>query len=158
MNVELTGGELALAAFVAGLRVKNVRDRNLRETNGSRFEGALARHTLGALGELAFAKYDNKFWSPVDTSTMFSGDVGSVEVRSVDWEDKPVDKLRRLYIKRDDPDERRFVLAVVRIPTVWLRGWYVARDAKRHDWEEDPQGGRPFFLVPHDRLYSMEGF
>jgi hypothetical protein len=51
VTVELTGGEIALAAFVAGMRLKNVIDKNLSETNGSKREGALQRHITGAQGE-----------------------------------------------------------------------------------------------------------
>lgn len=154
IGIRLTPGEVAIATTVAGLRVKNVLDRGLRETNGSSLEGALHRHVTGALGEIAVAKWLDRFWSPADAATMFKGDVGAIEVRAVEWE--PRDMQRRLYIKRDDVDERRYILAVVKLPIVTLAGWKTGGAGKRPEWLNDPQGGRPVFFVPHDELQDME--
>jgi hypothetical protein len=151
-----------LAAFVAGMRLKNVIDKNLSETNGSKREGALQRHITGAQGELAFAKHFNKYWAPIDAATMFHGDVGPIEVRSVEFEppkpDKPNQLQRRLYVLKDDKNERRFVHAIVKLPFVQLRGWMLGLDAKRASWWEEPQAGRPVYLVPHENLMPIENF
>ena len=66
-----------------------------------------------------------------------------IEVRSVN-EDR-----RRLIVRDRDADDRYFISALVKLPHVVLRGWILAKDAKREAWRIRSDGAPGFFVPTH---------
>ena len=108
-------------------------------------------HIVGAIGELAFAKATNRYWTgdpagPPDKV----GDVGSgLQVRACD---RPNGSL---ILHDHDDDDHRFVLVTGGPCTLDLAGWVLAREVKRPEfWRKDVP--EPAYFVPARDLHPME--
>lgn len=104
------------------------------------------RDIIGALAEMAVARYFGVFWSGT-VGRIDLPDVGRIQVRS-----KKLDG-DRLVIRPDDSDEQVFVSVLVRTPVFRLCGWLRAGEAKRQECG-DIVSGR--FFVPDGELHPMD--
>lgn len=113
----------------------------------------LTRDIIGALGELAFAKGCNRFWSG-SVGTYKAGDVGEIQVRTCT---KPG---HCLIVREDDADDDRFVLVRMeegtRRPRFHLVGWVYGREAKQPQYRRAPVGRPPAYFVPDSALRSLK--
>jgi hypothetical protein len=151
--IELTWGELHLAGTVGLMRLVS----NLK--NGRKDRYGLEHADLGAdlewrgaIGELAVAKYWNRFWYG-SIGNYGVRDVGDAEVRTVTRPD------HRLILHEGDRDNAPYVSVLVmreRLPHIALRGWINGIDGKQREFWSDPNTNRPAFFVPNDRLLPME--
>jgi len=147
-QITLTQYELFQAGMVALQRnVENI-FAGREHAHGFGGSNGWTNHIEGAAGELAFAKWSNKFWSG-NVGDLTANDVGKVEVRTAS------DHNRRLIIHKKDPDDRRFVLVTGIAPTFRIRGWIWGEDAKQEQYWQDPVGGRPAYFIPHNQLNPM---
>lgn len=128
--IELTRFEVNTAAYVGMHRGLSAVERKRADYHGREPSplGGPEDHMLGAIGEIAVAKYVNQFW-PFAVGVTRTRDVGG-------WIDVRATPLRhgRLIIRPDDPDETPFVLAIVcddLLPRVLLRGWVYAGEGRR---------------------------
>ena len=146
--VELSEAEMLQAAIVAVQRnVENIfAGRHHKFGAGS--DNGWTMHIEGAAGEMAFAKWADRYWSG-SLGNLKADDVGSVQVRTTSGHNN------RLILHAEDPDDRRFVLLTGLAPRFIIRGWIWGRDAKQEKYWKDPAGGRPAFFVPQDDLRSM---
>lgn len=105
-------------------------------------------HVEGALGELAFAKAVNRYWScPVNTFRS-GGDVGRVQVRT---------RSRAHYdlLVRPDADPADvYALVLGTAPRYTVVGWIYGREAKRAEWLHAYGGRPPAYFVPQGALHS----
>lgn len=147
-EITLTDSELKLAATVAIERnIENIFEGR-KHAHGFGGSNGWDNHIEGAAGEMAFAKFANKFWSG-NIGNLDANDVGRVEVRTAS------DHNRRLIIHKRDPDDRAFVLVTGLAPTFRIRGWIWGEDAKQDRYWKDPAGGRPAYFVPHQELKPL---
>ena len=149
IEVELTLEELIRAANV-GVRRQAVNvEKQRRDQHGVSYDEGWKTHISGAIGECAFAKAIDVFWS--GALKFRAQDVGPWEVRTARGEG-------RLILHPKDKDESKFVL-VQRL--TWLRyrvvGWIYAKDGKQPGWWENPTGehGRTAFFVPIEALQEV---
>jgi hypothetical protein len=145
ITVTLDWAEVMRAAQV-GLRrqVEALRDGK-RDRAGFKGDG-WGIHIEGALGECAYAKAMNVYWSGHSNVYHTIPDVGTAEVRCRSRHDY------ELLIRRDDPDDRPFVLVTGSCPDFRVVGWIKGEDAKRPEWLQT-HGNRPgAYFVPHHAL------
>lgn len=151
--VELTWRDIHLAGTASVSRVITCLSRQQKPRFGLTHDGIIGADIewMGMLGEMAVAKYTNRFWTSAG-GDIGCPDTGDYEVRTVGGENY------RLILHRDDHDDMPYVLAWVsrvRLPFVILKGFLFARDGKRQEWWQDPNTGRPAFFVPNENLLPM---
>lgn len=146
--VKLTASEMIQAAVVGSMRQVQNLTKCRRDAHGLSPENGWQVHIEGAAGEMAFAKWANRYWSG-NLGDLQADDVGQTQIRT---------RSRHGYeliVHPDDADERVFVLLTGLAPTFRIRGWIWGWDAKRSEFWKDPAGGRPAFFVPHVALHPM---
>lgn len=108
------------------------------------------QHVLGAMGELAVAKFFNVYWN---IGSMSASDVGEhLEVRTISLLD-----TGGLMLTREDKavrGEKYFVLVEYRAPEMRLIGWIRGQDAFEHGTWQELQRGRDTFVVPRTELHT----
>lgn len=115
----------------------------------------------GAAGEMAFAKWSNRYWMPWTSGDLqlLEGDVGRVGVRTRPSGKKP--PRDHLLLHPDDPDSVPFVF--VQGPSYepegarfTLVGWVHGAEGKKKEYWGDKFGtGRPCFWTPIPALKPM---
>lgn len=153
-------------AVAAGMsQVQHAVQTERKATHGEKDDTAIQRAIRGMLGEMGLAKWLGRYWGPPDFVDRDKGDVWGHETRAVDWEgwrehwpkENPKGQ-RRLWVYRDEPHpERRFVLAMIKMPHVELWGWMIGTAAMRDEWWKDPRKeNRWAFYPPHTALRGMD--
>jgi hypothetical protein len=106
-------------------------------------------HIEGCCGELAVAKYLDRYWSG-NFEQLKADDVGNYQVRtrsSHGWD---------LILHDRDPDDRVFILVTGTAPEYVIRGWMRAKDGKKPEFWSDPsKQNRPAYFVPQDCLHPI---
>ena len=110
----------------------------------------------GCFGELATAKYFDRYWAGAIGGFALD-DVGQhVQVRASNHPNA------NLIVhpanggnKRGDKPDDYFICARVALPAVHLMGWMLGADAQLPTYWCEPQPGRPCFLIPVASLRPM---
>jgi hypothetical protein len=143
--IELTASELRQACVVACDRqIENLYKRRA-DAHGCPPDIGWQAHIEGAAGEMAFAKWRNRYWSG-SLGDLQADDVGNVQVRTRSKHSYD------LILHDDDPDDRPFVLLTGLAPRFRVRGWIWGRDGKQQQFWSDPAGGRAAYFVPATAL------
>lgn len=105
-------------------------------------------HIEGAAAELLVAKTLDRYWDAyVGPPKGRIGDVGLIEVRATRIPNG------NLIVRGKDRDDAVVVLVVGRCPNMDVVGWVLAGDAKREDYQGEPDDfGRPTWWVPQTGL------
>jgi len=127
-------------------RIDNLRKRNVHEPHGGP-DDPWEADILGACGELAVARYVDRFWSG-QLGNYKARDVGPLQVRTSHHENG------RLILHETDHDDQIYILVVGELPSLTLAGWKYARDGKQPEFWAAPKG-RWAFWVPQQRLEPM---
>lgn len=148
MKVTLEWFEVSRAALVGVSR--NV--EALRKQCKSRMKAldCWEAHILGALGEAAYAKTANRYWSG-SVNTFKDPDIGAdvqIRTRSHDHYD--------LIVRDADADRDVFVLVTGGPSEFVIRGWIHGSDAKKPQWEKDYGGHGKAWFVPQSALHPIE--
>lgn len=147
--MQLTAHEIFHAALVGVTRqIDNLRNHRLDRYGASTEEG-WRLHIEGACGELAVARYFDRYWSG-NLGNLQAPDVGAFQVRTRPRPDG------NLILHPSDADDEEFVLVTGTAPRFELRGWIRGAEGKRQEFWKDPAGGRPAFFVPASALHPME--
>lgn len=152
VTVELSKAERALAGFAGVMRQTKNTGRAHADGYGGTGYGI---HVEGALGEVAVAKYLNRYWvAVVDDFRALDGDVGArVQVRTNTYTGP--DPYLRVYPR--DHDDHAFVLVVADDPRYRLVGWAWGGEAKRDEWFSRLRADRPAsYHVPSEFLRPVE--
>ena len=145
---ELDPDDMALGASCGALRLKDSKRRKLRDRLG---EDAEWKHVTGAQGEIAFARWLGVPWE-CTTGAFGKADVDGCQVktrRKTSYE---------LAVHDNDAGRTPCVLITAHPPRFWIRGWILARDAKRPEWRKAVVGDWEGFFVPNDELRPMAEF
>ena len=146
--IKLTEYELFYAAIVGVRRQVQALLGNLPNRHG--FDGdGWGVHIEGAAGEMAYAKFRNKYWSCSVGTFQSGGDVGEVQVRTRSKQDYD------LIVRKDDPDDAFFVLVIGQSPSFRICGWMKGGDAKQDKWLQTHGGREPAYFVPQADLESF---
>lgn len=149
--IYLTPLEVAIAEFVGQQRwtdgVRAGADGNKYGFGGDQLELAID----GCLGEMAFAKARNLYWSGAGVGYANEEDVGNVQVRLTDHRNGCL--LHRPNEKHhDDP----WVLVVRQGDEYHLGGWLYGHELRRPEWLRDPGGRPPAYFAPQESLRPLQ--
>jgi hypothetical protein len=107
-------------------------------------------HVVGAMAEMALAKWTGLYWSHGVNTFRWAADVAAgIEVRWNNWEPP------KLKIRDDEKLESVVVLVSGVPPLLQLRGWIVASEGMRPEWRAAPNGGPPAYFIPLANLKPM---
>lgn len=155
IKIELTTFELLFGALVGVYRQMSSLKFGVRESHGHDPRNGWQSHIEGSLGELAVTKYKNLYWvggfDRGPKGYLSIGDVGKDEVRTGNehWKD--------LIVRKNDPDDKKFICVTGLNGSYRIHGWIYARDAKKPKYWGDPTGKRePAYFVPKEILNDME--
>lgn len=145
--VQLTPNEYIMAAHVGFMRQTSNICRGRNDAYGYTGIG-YDIHILGCLGEYVVAKYLNTFWNGI--SALGVKDVGkNIQVRTTAKKDN------RLIVHPDDADNDCFILVSSDGLRFGIHGYIYGVDAKRKEWWQSPQKGRPAYFVPQSALMDI---
>jgi len=151
MTVQLTEQELIMGAMQGVLRrvkaiMKNRSDNVSGRPTSERDIDSWDVDIEGALGEMAFAKYRDLYWS--GAADFGEGDVGDTEVRTTKYANG------HLLLYPSSAHNKRFALMIGSLGSYKVAGWLSGKDGKQPKfWREMGSGsGRRAFMVPQDEL------
>lgn len=147
LSVELTDQELAIAWFVAEQRNRDAIRAGADEAKHGYKGSNLELHYQGCLGEMAFAKAFNRYWSGAGCSYHLDDDVGNVQIRVSAHENACL-----LVRPNDGALDSPWVLVIGEGRSYKIAGWMWGRDTRRNEWLRDPAGRPPAYFVPQDAL------
>lgn len=147
-TVILSWPEYAMASDVGRRRqLESIKDGR-KDNHGFDGEG-WNEHIEGACGECATAKHLNVYWDG-SVNAFSSPDVGKYHVRTRSRHDYEL-----IIRPGNDNDESIFICVTGRCPEYRIRGWIVAKDAKKPEYLKDYGKRPPAFFVPHSALRPM---
>ena len=146
-KVVLSPQELFQAAQLGTLRQYQSMIRNNRDTVWEKpFHEALSAHVVGAVGEMAVAKYMGT-WFPFTEGAYKLPDLWDLEIRTRtkdDWD---------LLVRPNDPDASVYIGVTLAGGEACIQGYIGGNDAKREEWLNDwGNRGRPVYSVPKSAL------
>ena len=142
--LDLTRAEM-LAAGLVGLMRQMVNHKH--DAYGAEFGNPWGSHVLGAIGELAVAKWLNMYWHP-HVGRYDADDVGPFQIRTSSR------VAGDLILHPRDADAKPFILVTGVGPRFYICGWCLAAEGKLREYWRDPAGGRPAFFVPARVLHD----
>lgn len=149
MRVQLEWYEVSRAALVGVSRNVEALRRGCQERlKGS--DESWERHVLGALGECAFAKGTNRYWSG-SVNTFKAPDIGAniqVRTRSKSSYD--------LIVRDSDADADVYVLVTGGPAEFVIHGWMRAKDAKNPQFRTNHGGYGAAYFVPQSALNPID--
>lgn len=152
-EVTLTPDDYSVALHLATDRMVESLRNNRKDTLFEKdWLHALSIHVLGAVGEIAFAKWmgDYPRFGVKQFSGMDSDHHGDIEIRhrsNRGWDLKIVDK--------DDPS-RKYVLTRGLPPVVEVAGWAYGHEVMSDEYRANHGGYGECWFVPCNRLRPME--
>lgn len=148
MRVNLEWFEISRAALVGVSRNVEALRKHCQNRNTVADDWGI--HILGALGECAFAKATNRYWSGSVNTFKSGGDVGSIQVRTRARHDHD------LIVRNQDKDEDIFVLVTGGPGSFDVRGWVRGKDAKHAEFVANHGGHGEAYFVPRRALRPPE--
>ena len=148
MRVHLEWFEISRAALVGVSRNVEALRKGCHNRNTVADDWGI--HILGALGECAFAKATNRYWSGSVNTFKSGGDVGSIQVRT---------RARHEYeliVRSQDKDEDIFVLVTGGPSSFDVRGWVRGSEAKDASYVANHGGHGEAYFVPSRSLRPPE--
>lgn len=148
--VVLSWPEVLRAATVGVLRRINGLKHRLPEVYGSPNGAAWDADVVGALAEMAVAKFLGVYWEgALHPQGRDEGDAGAFQVRATTI------PAGALILHERDADDARFHLVIVNGATCTLAGWTTGAEGKRPEfWFA--KAPRPAFFVPQEALHPVE--
>lgn len=150
-KIELTPQELHHAAHLGLTRQYQAMVRGNRDSVWEKpYHESLSAHVVGAMGEMAVAKYMGMWFSFGEgTYKIYSDLANDIEVRTRtngEWS---------LLVRPNDSDTSIFVCCVIGSSAgeVVIHGWIEGKEAKKEEWSKDwGNRGRPVYSVPKESL------
>ena len=144
-RIVLSPSEMYLATTVACMRMIEDIFANRSDRYGADKKNGFQLHIMGAIGELAVAKFLGVFWNG-NLGNLKAPDVGFVQVRSRS------EQWHSLILHPADSDDDLFYLVTVQDYVCDVVGYIRGRDGKHPSHWDDPARGRPAFFVKQEYL------
>jgi hypothetical protein len=111
--------------------------------------GRLHHATIGAIGEIAFAKWMDRFFVPqINTFHGIPDCFEDVEVRASD-------KHTSLITRDDDAPDRKYVKVMTNGNGARIIGWLYGHETRQDKWFINKENQRPCWMVPHNNLRTI---
>jgi hypothetical protein len=108
--------------------------------------GILNHSIIGALGEIAFAKFADRFFIPqVNTFHNIPDCFEDIEIRTSD-------KNTTLITRDDDAPERKYVKVMTNGNKALIVGWLYGHETRRREFFRQSEGQRDCWMTPHQFL------
>ena len=108
--------------------------------------GVLAHSVIGAIGEIAFAKFADRFFIPhINTFHNTPDCFEDIEVRSSD-------SNLTLITREDDNPNRKYVKVMTNGSAALIVGWLYGSDTRQDQYFHSSEGNRVCWMVPHKQL------
>jgi len=102
--------------------------------------------TIGSIGEIAFAKWMDRFFVPqINTFHSIPDCFEDIEVRASD-------KHQFLITRDDDSPDRKYVKVMTNGDGARIIGWLYGHETKQDKWFIDKDNQRKCWMVPHKNL------
>jgi len=150
MEVTLTTAEMLSAALIGMSRHVAALARRLQDNHGYNRDDGWGDHIEGACGELAVAKAIGRYWPATVNDFKKGCDVLGCQVKTRSqhhWD---------LLVRRDDADDRIFVLVTGKAPNLIIRGWLPASECKQPEYLQTYGHREPAWFVPQAKLRPMD--
>lgn len=148
MNVTLEWFEVSRAALVGVSR--NVEAMRKGCVNRLQISDEWSAHILGALGEAAFAKATNRYWSG-SVNTFKAADVGeNIQIRTRSKHSYD------LIVRDGDRDDDVYVLVTGGPTEFTLHGWMRCGDAKQKKFKANYGNYGEAYFVPKSALRPID--
>ena len=151
VNISLTKKEIMQGALVGVMRHTEC-IRKHTKLNQQDAKVGWQNDIEGALGEMAWAKAVNKYWSGASTfleNGSSVSDVDDIEVRTT-----PLDS-GKLILRVNDSDTKRFVLVTGLDGRYVIRGFIFGSEGKQQRFISAPNRRTAAFFVPQAELYNI---
>jgi len=147
--VILSKKELQEANAIAQARMDGVESIGLMDKHGAESERNFSYHLLGARGEIAFRKFINSNEKVTVNTFKKTPDISGVEVRTRSKDDYD------LIIRKDDPDDRVYVLVVGEGCKFRVVGWLLGKE--KYNFSTKTFNNRPkAWFIPQKSLHAIE--
>lgn len=146
--IELSPADMKLGEACGETRLTDSKRKKLRDKLGV---DAAWKHVTGAQGEIAFARWLDVKWE-CTVGAFGKADVNGCQIktrRRIAYE---------LVVHDNDRGSTPCVLITAQPPKFWIRGWILARDAKRKEWKQTVVGDWEGYFVPHESMRTMDDF
>lgn len=155
VQVNLPPDLLQTALDEAARRQNENQARGLMGRNRAPATGpqALKLHELGAVGEMAVAKYlglEDMVFSETKPKWGSADLPYDIEVKT---------RSRHSYdliVQRRERDDKNLVLVTIERGEILIHGWCRSGDVKREEFWADPAGGRPAYFVSKSELQPIQ--
>jgi len=108
--------------------------------------GILNHSIIGAIGEIAFAKFADRFFIPqVNTFHGIPDCFEDIEVRTSD-------KNLTLITRDDDSPDRKYVKVMTNGNKALIVGWLYGHETRRDEFFKSSEGQRDCWMTPHEYL------
>lgn len=144
--------EIGMAKFIADWRISESKKKNLKERFKEPMDDDHNRdiNYLGAMGEVAVAKYLNQYWGGTVNTFHSVADVG------IDVEVRASRKMKQDLIVRKNDREDSFYFLVIQLSeeTYKIAGFIKGSDAKQEEYYMSPNSRPKAYFVPQSDLYK----
>jgi len=155
IKVKLNTHECRLAA-ITGLerRLESIFGGYHRDVvgNDSNYKGKSWDYEIeGAGAELAVCK-NRKLYCPFGINTFKNADIGKIlQVRHTERENG------RLIVRPNDNPNHTYILVIGKMPNFKMIGWIKGKDAMVDEYKDNPNRGKPCWMVPQKDLVGFKG-
>lgn len=147
-TIILSKQDLQEANEIALKRMEGVREMGLRDKHGAESDRNFKYHLLGARGEIAFRKFIGS-QDKITVNTFKSiPDISGFEVRTRSNEDFD------LIIRKDDPDDRIYVLVTGEGCQFKIVGWLKGQEKYNFDYKTFNSRPKAWF-IPKEKLHKI---
>lgn len=148
-SIRLSEDDVFWASWAADQRNRANVKRGSKEAHGAAGR-RLDYNIVGALGELAFARWLGATWEGYTPYTYGARDVAGFEIRSVEH------PTHNLLLHDNDKPSAPYVLMVGQVDRWHIAGWIRGRDGMDPRWFTDKGNDRPAYFIPPSALRPPE--
>ena len=146
INLSPTEFHAAVNSALLQVTCSTLDKRNHRYTMNRNKLGVLNHSIIGAIGEIAFAKFADKFFIPqINIFHSIPDCFQNIEVRSSD-------KNLTLITRNDDDPERKYVKVMTNGSAALIVGWLYGSATRQDQYFKSSEGQRDCWMVPHEHL------
>jgi hypothetical protein len=160
-SVQLTEVEIQVVEMIAHGRHVESRIHKIanKQVDGgdldAEYNRAIKIDKIGAMAEMAYCKYRNKYFEP-RLNNFKEADVGNnVQIRGAEL--RPNGRPSSLIIRKNDNPHHYYVLVECEVDTgrCWVRGWVLGKEGMKEEYFGNKGKGKPCYWLPQSALVKI---